>query len=965
MCYLCGSPEALARGYSRCPSSSRPQSNAARLRKKTARTYRRDLARHIFEATGDAALATKVRNSSISAMPEITAAVGMDPDAVSDVADMPTTGSRNHAIPADDRTLIRQLKKRVKAGEVEVPDELSTDGVTSPDREDASVEEVVAKINDPEFTARSNELRQQWREVEAHRDEVDATAKATVADATDAMTGAQHIPTDLTESGACPAGQVGYDPETGQITWSPTTDADLTTPESRVAVARALLAGSAAANGVMENVGKVDRKTQNALKALEPDGADALGRLKSGDMSAEEATALADRLRAAGESVAPEEGKKWTRKLEGERDRLLAAADDLDRAVAERGYVAPDITDIYRNPDNIDALYDFDPQTLTTGLPEGADTVGLTREQAEQTAAALLLGASNDASDARQDAALDNYLARCRYEAEEDRMAAELVEMIPSGNANGDYKHLGLGEAEMLAVTEEGSADWLNARNTGIGGSEMLEAMGVKPSVRKTGKNAGELSEMNDRSKAFWLAEAAEKKAHTFTEDEADHSTKGAAARGHAWEPAMRAAYSAEHDDVDVVCGKQTWKGKDGEDSYQTLNVDGIICDKKTGKPVGLLECKNSDVPEKWTDGVPIGYRAQVLSYLDATDLEYADLVARVDGEMTTYRIHKDDPVSGVEGTKTFADYKPTIEANWAKIKEARPALQAAETEARAAGKSEAEVAAVVAQANPYSPPTRRPIGDSFYDISTAAKNMEGLGLGDQDSLKAELNAAKDSGGSVDSAVRSIIADRFDREKMGRAVGIDGETATIIPAEDGFSDPRGFSPLYSDWIESGFVYQDPDGSKSDKISIMHGADQRILDHNGTGAEAVHHISPEMIADEPRLQDRETRKRVHKALVDGDVIVAHNVNFEQKHLFHHMPALKQSTKWLDTAWLARHFMPAEVDGVKRNGKLETFSEDNGVPYVNAHRAAEDADMMIDAMTAFFGKKGWSDSPFTGE
>jgi DNA polymerase III epsilon subunit-like protein len=146
---------------------------------------------------------------------------------------------------------------------------------------------------------------------------------------------------------------------------------------------------------------------------------------------------------------------------------------------------------------------------------------------------------------------------------------------------------------------------------------------------------------------------------------------------------------------------------------------------------------------------------------------------------------------------------------------------------------------------------------------------------------------------------------------------------------------------------------------------MHGADQRILDHNGTGAEAVHHISPEMIADEPRLQDRETRKRVHKALVDGDVIVAHNVNFEQKHLFHHMPALKQSTKWLDTAWLARHFMPAEVDGVKRNGKLETFSEDNGVPYVNAHRAAEDADMMIDAMTAFFGKKGWSDSPFTGE
>lgn len=968
MCYSCGSAAATNRGYARCHAANKPQSNAARLRRKSNRDYRRALKVTILNATGDHKLADRVGTASMSALPGIVAAAGIDPDTVSATSSLPTTGSRNHSIPADDLKLVEEITRRADAGEITITEAASAVDGDTLQREDATVAEVVAKINDPEFQARSSGLRQAWRDQEKVREELDTAAKATIDEAADAMTGAGRVGEEDPDLGyVCNAGAARYltpaDNTEGFVVWAPAEDATetiLDDPDARVAAAQALLSGVAKSTGEYATVhGKAPTAVANRIKDLKPGGEELLERYRSGEMSREEARELADRLRSNADELATgigeveANGKKPTKKLLGEHEKMCAAADAVQTAVDDTHWAPVAVADIYADPDAIDELYDFDPATLTH--PEK-----MTLEQARRTAAALLLSASNDAADARQDAALDAYTARHVYEAEEDRMAAELVEMIPSGNANSDYKSLGLGGAEMLAVTEEGSADWLNIRNTGIGGSEILPAMGLNSTVRKDGT----IGDQNERSRQFWLAEAAAKKAHTFTEDEADHSTTGAAARGHAWEPAMRAAYSDEHPEVEVSCGKQTWKGADGPDSYQTLNVDGIIRNKDTGRAVGLLECKNSDVEFKWENGVPLGYRAQVLSYLDATELDYADLVARVDGEMTTYRIHRDEPLSGVEGTPTFEDYKPRAVEAWRKIQAAKPAIAAAEAEAVAAGLTGGDLAAAVAEANPYSPKIRRPIGQTDKDISTAAANMEGLGLGDKASLNAEIRDRAQDAGSVDAAVRAIIAERFDRARMGRAVGVDGETAAAVESGSGggFSDPRAFSPLYGDWIETGLVYQDGDGAKSDKVSILHGADERILRANGTGAEDVHHISPEMIAGKPRLTDRETRKQVHRALVDGDVIVAHNVNFEQKHLFHHMPSLKQSSKWLDTAWLARHFMPEKVDGKTRNGKLETFSEDNGVAYRNAHRAAEDADMMIDAMTAFFDRKDWYASPF---
>lgn len=940
MCYPAGSPEAARYGYTRCPACA-TQSNYVRLTRKTARAYRSDLADLVERTTGDVALARRVRGASMSAMPALTAALGADPAAVSERAEMPTGGEKNHVVPDRDAELARDLAASDK-GPLPVAKEPG----------DMSPEEVVALVSDPAFRAESDLRRAQWKAAQENQAAVEAEAGPILTEGGALAVGDYVVPKvadDEAYSGD--SGAAMYDPATGTVIWSPSGTLD--TPDEQLAAAEVLLHAASAARGEPGPSGKVSTATLNRVSGL-LEGDIAADRLKNRDISEAEARDIATRLRALADADEAALGEKPTKKALKEVADLRKAADDVDAAGDAVTYAPVGVSDLYSDPNSLGSLYDTSPSSLTKNDE-------LTPEQARHAAAALTLAATNAAADERQSASLDAYVARTRYEAEEDRMAAKLVEAVPSGNANSDYKSLGLGGAELLAITEEGSAEWLNARNTGIGGSEILSAMGLKDYVKKDGT----LSEMSDKDKGYWMAETLVKKSHTATEDEADRSTTGAAARGHAWEPVLRAGYSLDHPEVEVSCGKQTWKGRDGEESYQTINVDGIIRNAKTGRAEGLLECKNSDVDEKWEDGVPVGYRAQVLSYLDATNLEYADLVARVNGDVRTYRINKDDPVSGVEGTPTFADYKPRVEATWSTIRSHQPAMQKLESDALAAGATPQEAQAVMAAGNPLAVARRRDIEDSAYALTTAAKNMEGLGLGDRDSLAEEVKSRRELGedgkplpGSTDRAVRAIVAERFDRKKMGRVVGVDGETASAVAYDPSFNDPRAFSPMYSDWIETGVVYQDADGTKHGKESILHGADQRILDLNGTGAEDVHHISPEMIADKPRLADPGTRRKVHTALTDGDVIVAHNVNFEQKHLFHHFPTLKSSSKWLDTAWLTRHFMPQEVGGKARGGSLKDFTEDNGGQYLNAHRAAEDAEMMVDAMSSFFGRKDWA-------
>lgn len=507
---------------------------------------------------------------------------------------------------------------------------------------------------------------------------------------------------------------------------------------------------------------------------------------------------------------------------------------------------------------------------------------------------------------AHKDAVLDELVAQRAYEDAEEKMAAELREKFPEWDVT--YDGATLGTATPLGTADEDTAEWHGMRRTGIGGSSVLGALGLTEDRRKDGS----AKPMSKREYERHLAEMGEEKFGEGT-DWTPREETGPAARGHSWEPALLAHYAAENPDTSVAISPTTWKG---DEDFQVVNVDGIKVDSD-GKPFGLIECKNSDASGRWEDGTPLGYRAQMLYYLEVTGLDHADLVSRVDGDVNIERIHRGETIDGTDKGLTMTEAMPKIREAW-------------ET----------------AKTRPAPPPLRYPISNLGFAHGAAYANTAALLGISREEAKEKIAARKGMGESLDSAVRSVLAENFDRSRMGTLVGVDGETAAATPTF------KGFQPSHADWIETGIVRHGPDGEETGRYSALHGADPRIIALNGTGAQDIHGIAPEDIEGKPRLV--EVADTVRSELTNGDVIVAHNAQFEQRHLGHALDGIESEREWLDTAWLARHF---SEPGEGRNGTLEHFCGDNGVEYVDAHRAEKDAEMMMTALERFLSRDNW--------
>ncbi len=221
--------------------------------------------------------------------------------------------------------------------------------------------------------------------------------------------------------------------------------------------------------------------------------------------------------------------------------------------------------------------------------------------------------------------------------------------------------------------------------------------------------------------------------------------------------------------------------------------------------------------------------------------------------------------------------------------------------------------------------------------------------------VKKELAKRRgEEGKTLDAAVREMIAEKFDRSEMGTLCGVDGETAGAT------NDKRGFEPEYSEWIETGIVRRDADGNEA-RFEKLHGVHPRILALNGTGAENIHGISPVMLEGKSRFDD--DHEDVKRELLEGDVFVAHNARFEKTHLGAVLPEVVNGDRpWLDTQWLATHFLPPSSTGKGRTGlRLQHFVEDTGGTYEGAHRAGADAAMMMDALRRFFDRPNWWNKP----
>lgn len=398
----------------------------------------------------------------------------------------------------------------------------------------------------------------------------------------------------------------------------------------------------------------------------------------------------------------------------------------------------------------------------------------------------------------------------------------------------------------------------------------------------------------------------------------------------------------AELDDRSPGFTVTSFTGGMGTDAA-SAPLDGVITDPEGAVAGAVLISRE---PGEWVHGQPpVRERARALYTAHIAQRPVA-LTALVGGTPVTVTVHPGDSIDGTPDGPTVASCADHIAG-----------FRAATADA-AAG-------------NPIGPSFygRGPIRDTNkYARPEAERNLAALLHGSLSpaQVSRELDTKLSQGADLDTAVRSLIGEHWTRESMGTLAGVDGETAAITGTRDGFD------PQFSDWIETGIVRHDASGSPAGTFSQLHGADPRILAVNGTGAAHVHHITPEMIDGKPRLVDPATREQVRAELTAGQVLVAHNVKFEQKHLHHAIPGLEGQRPWLDTQWIAQHFLPTDTVAPGRTGlKLQHLCEDTGVPYdsigeddasrAGAHSAAYDATVMMRALEALLSRPQWWKNP----
>lgn len=183
----------------------------------------------------------------------------------------------------------------------------------------------------------------------------------------------------------------------------------------------------------------------------------------------------------------------------------------------------------------------------------------------------------------------------------------------------------------------------------------------------------------------------------------------------------------------------------------------------------------------------------------------------------------------------------------------------------------------------------------------------------------------------------------------------------------------GFTPTTGEIIEIGIAKYDNDGNLIEKYSQRFDIENKALrDEVGLGAEHIHNIHPEDVSGLTTFSEESESGKIRELLNDeNSVLVAHNANFEKTWLNHYSPSFRSNhdpdsfghikrnemqkafgreesdvQRVIDTKNLAMFF---GNKGDKTN--LSVFSENNGVPYVNAHNAISDAEMTAKAFFNF--------------
>lgn len=250
------------------------------------------------------------------------------------------------------------------------------------------------------------------------------------------------------------------------------------------------------------------------------------------------------------------------------------------------------------------------------------------------------------------------------YDADRDR-TAELVEAytesryyVPNAHSLPDPSRVGA--AHRTTGFEPNSPEWLRARFDTVGGSDV-----------------GALAKMDftpEKDLAFYdkksLERAEQSKIALPTQKDIDLNQNlsrlgkaGPLYRGTVWEKRIRDDYAKDHPELTVYDTKDQFVNESRD--WQKINLDGVVSDRPDGVPNGILEVKTGGNAKIWKDGVPVGYRAQTLYYLNATKLDFVDVRAYInDHEVIEHRLYANDEVAVGSGVN-MEDYIESRVTPW------------------------------------------------------------------------------------------------------------------------------------------------------------------------------------------------------------------------------------------------------------------------------------------------------------
>lgn len=232
------------------------------------------------------------------------------------------------------------------------------------------------------------------------------------------------------------------------------------------------------------------------------------------------------------------------------------------------------------------------------------------------------------------------------YDADRDR-TAELVEAyteskyyVPNALTLADPSRVGA--AVRTSAFDPNSPQWLHGRFDTVGGSDVsaLAKMDFTPTKDLAFYDKKSL-ERAEQSKLALPTQADIE----LNQNLSRLGKVGPLYRGTVWEKRIRDDYAKDHPELKVYDTKDQFVNESRP--WQKINLDGVVSDREDGVPNGILEVKTGSSAKAWKDGVPIGYRAQTLYYLNTTKLDFVDVRAFInDHEVIEHRLYADDEVA-------------------------------------------------------------------------------------------------------------------------------------------------------------------------------------------------------------------------------------------------------------------------------------------------------------------------------